>query len=999
MELLILDCIRGRRRLDQRKSLPNSLTNIHNNSTVLDWIHHFATINQIPGITYIGGYQIQKVIQSYPEFNFLYHQDWNSKGEASGLTLINETTNNDLIIVRATSVLLPEALQPLSTDPSKICIAQNHSHSNESEFAGVIYVPKTLRQNFMAHIFDIANKNPESQLEDILYNLPASLPYRTTDVNGLAAPIHKQLFVTQTIFQGKAQTLEQVRPLLKSATVLEQYKFSYHEWKENPDIIMQTISKRFINCSVIVRSTSSSEDNLNMSNAGIFKTIQGISSDDKHRINQAISDVFDSYAAINLTTLPNDEVFIQHYQTNLTSNGVIFTRDLESAAPYMLINIDRNTGVTDAVTSGHGTDIETIFINKKLLSEPMDYKDNHIKLCVELVKELETLTNLSDLDIEFGVSDSNELYLFQLRPISSKARKYILEDEDLYEQLDNIQQFIESISNSDKIYAGDFTLLGTMTDWNPVEMLGTTPRPLALSLYQRLIGRSSWAKSRAELGYADMGEKQLIQSLGGVPYVNIKLSLNSLLPASIKQETAHKWINHCLHKLQTNPELHDKIEFELTPTCFDSSFDDYVPDMYIAGLTENEVVHFKKSLTKITEDIISGQCIEISKELEALKTIENSIYKWANHRPNSITEISYKISHLLSECENKGTLVFAKLARCAFIAISILKSLKKKNILSESELTDIYRSIPTIASDMSEDMSRYQVGEISLDTLLLKYGHLRPSSYDITSENYKTGYNKYFTSNQNKSHDNNNETTLSDKTSSDAYSILIDKPLHQLGLQIEPEKLIHFIIQSIQAREFAKFEFMKLVNEILESISNLGELIGFSKDDLSYLNINEFEKLASESPSPAIKADLIRIKQYQEKKWNLTCHTKLPHVIGPSTNISYFKALKTDPNYISGERITAAPIILDDSKTQYTELDGKIILISSADPGYDWIFSHHIAGLITEYGGAASHMSIRAAEFGIPAAIGCGSTIYNHLKSFTVIELDCVNKLVRGISC
>ena len=210
MELLILDCIRGRRRLDQRKSLPNSLTNIHNDSTVLDWIHHFATINQIPGITYIGGYQIQKVIQSYPEFNFLYHQNWNSTGEASGLTLINETTNKDLIIVRATSVLLPEALQPLSTDPSKICIAQNHSHSNESEFAGVIYVPKTLRQNFMAHIFDIANKNPEYQLEDILNNLPASLPYHATDVNGLVAPIHKQLFVTQTIFQGKAQTLEQV---------------------------------------------------------------------------------------------------------------------------------------------------------------------------------------------------------------------------------------------------------------------------------------------------------------------------------------------------------------------------------------------------------------------------------------------------------------------------------------------------------------------------------------------------------------------------------------------------------------------------------------------------------------------------------------------------------------------------------------------------------------------------------------------------------------------
>ena len=99
MELLILDCIRGRRRLDQRKSFPNSLSNLQDDSTVLDWIHQFATKNQISGITYIGGYQIQKVIQTFPEFNFLYHQNWSSTGEASGLTLLNDTGNSDLIVI------------------------------------------------------------------------------------------------------------------------------------------------------------------------------------------------------------------------------------------------------------------------------------------------------------------------------------------------------------------------------------------------------------------------------------------------------------------------------------------------------------------------------------------------------------------------------------------------------------------------------------------------------------------------------------------------------------------------------------------------------------------------------------------------------------------------------------------------------------------------------------------------------------------------------------
>lgn len=54
------------------------------------------------------------------------------------------------------------------------------------------------------------------------------------------------------------------------------------------------------------------------------------------------------------------------------------------------------------------------------------------------------------------------------------------------------------------------------------------------------------------------------------------------------------------------------------------------------------------------------------------------------------------------------------------------------------------------------------------------------------------------------------------------------------------------------------------------------------------------------------------------------------------------------------------------------DLTGKLLLIQGADPGYDWIFSWNIAGFLTAYGGANSHMAIRAAEFGIPAVIGVG---------------------------
>ena len=70
----------------------------------------------------------------------------------------------------------------------------------------------------------------------------------------------------------------------------------------------------------------------------------------------------------------------------------------------------------------------------------------------------------------------------------------------------------------------------------------------------------------------------------------------------------------------------------------------------------------------------------------------------------------------------------------------------------------------------------------------------------------------------------------------------------------------------------------------------------------------------------------------------------------------------------------------------------KLLPIENADPGYDWVFTKNLSALITKYGGVASHMSIRCAEIGLPAAIGCGEILFEKLKSAHKILLDCKNK-------
>ena len=79
-------------------------------------------------------------------------------------------------------------------------------------------------------------------------------------------------------------------------------------------------------------------------------------------------------------------------------------------------------------------------------------------------------------------------------------------------------------------------------------------------------------------------------------------------------------------------------------------------------------------------------------------------------------------------------------------------------------------------------------------------------------------------------------------------------------------------------------------------------------------------------------------------------------------------------------------------KIDFKKLNNKIIFIKNADPGYDFIFSHNIKGLVTQYGGVNSHMAIRCMENNIPAAIGIGEKKFNFFKFCKKIKLNCEGK-------
>jgi phosphoenolpyruvate synthase/pyruvate phosphate dikinase len=107
-----------------------------------------------------------------------------------------------------------------------------------------------------------------------------------------------------------------------------------------------------------------------------------------------------------------------------------------------------------------------------------------------------------------------------------------------------------------------------------------------------------------------------------------------------------------------------------------------------------------------------------------------------------------------------------------------------------------------------------------------------------------------------------------------------------------------------------------------------------------------------------------------------------------------YELAESQPNFITQGKVMGVVVGAD----VRNNLRGAIVCIPNADPGYDWIFGHPIAGFITAWGGANSHMAIRASELGLPAVIGAGDLLYRKWSNSGKLEIDCASQKVEIIS-
>ena len=237
---------------------------------------------------------------------------------------------------------------------------------------------------------------------------------------------------------------------------------------------------------------------------------------------------------------------------NIKLSGVVTTYSLTNNVKSYNINYHVGNNTAN-VTSGLGNNFNFFFLeNKKYILKNKIF----IKI-IKATKELEKKFSTDKLDIEFAVDKKNNFILLQVRRLILKNK--ILKASLVNEKFNQLEKKIKKNQISRPNLFGKTTFYGVMTDWNPAEMIGIKPKPLALSLYKNLITNEIWSKSRSECGYQFVKPYKLMTTFFGTPYIDIRTDFNSFLPNKLKKNIKKKLLNFYLTKFKNNTYLHDKI--------------------------------------------------------------------------------------------------------------------------------------------------------------------------------------------------------------------------------------------------------------------------------------------------------------------------------------------------------------------------------------------------------------------------------------------------------
>lgn len=771
------------------------------------------------------------------------------------------------------------------------------------------------------------------------------------------------------LFRSKADTLEALQDC-PDLNIPDFFAFTFEEWSQNQTAVMARAAA-FAPRPVAVRSSCLREDGADSSGAGAFLSLLHVDPCRAAEVAEAVDRVLASYGPAEA----GDQVIIQAMVPSVSVSGVIMTRIPDNGSPYYAVDYDDESGRTDTVTGGLGA-CKTVFVSRE--ADPADFDSARLRSFVDFARQLQEICGRDDLDIEFCQDQAGVLHLFQVRPLCTRPGWIPGVDAHVSRNIGYVKDFVERLMQPRPRLFGRRTILGVMPDWNPAEMIGVSPRRMASSLYRELITRDVWSRARRSMGYREMPPDELMVLIAGRPFIDARASFNSFLPQGLSDETSEILVSAWLERLNLHPQLHDKVEFEVAQTVLDFTFDQHLDRHYPGLLDSARREEFRQALRNLTLNCLRpgpdnplDQALARVQELgsrQALRPLPAS----GRIGPPQGSLLAYA-ALLIDECRNLGTLPFSVAARCGFIAESLLRTAGQRGALETARLGAFKASVQTVAGEMSADFLAVSRGRLAREVFMARYGHLRPGSYDLLSRRYAEREDLFANGGNPAEPQALPRFEFSPRESRDLSRLLAEAGLEDIGLVT----LERFARSAVAGREKAKFIFSRNLSDALEILAAWGESIGLSRDEVSFLTIRDCLHWDTHSLLN-IPKNYFREKAAEGREfYNLTRSLKLGYLIRSTHDVHVVPQHRSAPNFVGKTAVEAETVRLYANSRGLEELNGRVVCIENADPGFDWIFTRRIAGLITMFGGANSHMAIRCAEYGLPAAIGVGEKLFS----------------------
>ena len=724
-----------------------------------------------------------------------------------------------------------------------------------------------------------------------------------------------------------------------------------------------------------VRSAAHGEDDERSSNAGRYLSFTDIPLE---HLNERVNDVATDIAS-KCSEVSSSFVFIHEFIAARVQ-GVAFSHDPSCGVRRWLVSQDPS-GDPSSITGGTHVDrLDT------LVEMPNERVPKLAALDERLIAALDEVVAAMGCptDIEFIIDFDDALWVLQARPLTVKSEG-VLQRDKVDQALKSIEEQIDFITMPKPFVLGDTTVLTTMSDWNPAEMIGTHPRPLALSLYRHLITDGTWAYRRHNYGYRNLRSAPLMFSLGGCPYIDVRTSLNSFIPIGVSDQLAGKVVEHQVELLLANPTLHDKIEFSICHSSLTPRTEESLESDYSEVLTSDEIGQFANELRELTKRILLDSGGNLARDLAHVEDLRSMHLKRGN-RDTTARNLVGRIYWKLHTVRRYGVLPFVGIARAAFVFRQILSAAVEHGLISKTEESGFFRSLGSVTSDFKKHLEILPIEELTE-----LYGWMRPGTYDVLQPTYaESGILATMSAAAlaaARSRDEIFRRPDHDEMVGD-FSIAEIKPFvdwleDQLDVE-ESEDFLEFGRRVTLAREATKSEFSRWISSILDDLVFLGSACGLSREEVSYVSVFDIEQLYF-TGEPICEMVTASAKRGFEN-YSTTKLLKLPYLIASGSDVWVSKLPQSVPSFITNGVASGRAVVVDGYGS---DLAGSIVLIESADPGYDWLFSAGIRGFVTAHGGHNSHMAIRAFELGIPAAIGVGLSRFDELATAGFVSLDC----------